>query len=254
MKFSLVSIAAVASCASLASAFMVQPPSPVSVASRTSVVLQASRKQQKIASRTKWAASRGLDDSVTASSEKSSLLKNDDGLEYVRLVSESGASAEIYLLGGVVTSFKDAEGTEFIAVRPDAKMDGSKPISGGLSHCWPQVRIIMDVVLCCVIQQVDLCRRSYYPASYFWGIVSSNCVCVFSSFFKFFSSFLSSDLVRFNNTDLPAMSSGTLYRRPALLSNSKCCHPITPRKYGTRNSLADSPLNWATMNSRPTCP
>jgi len=30
------------------------------------------------------------------------------------------------------------EGTEFIAVRPDAKMDGSKPISGGLSHCWPQ--------------------------------------------------------------------------------------------------------------------
>merc|ERR1711994_53149 len=26
----------------------------------------------------------------------------------------------------------------YIAVRPDAKMDGSKPISGGLSHCWPQ--------------------------------------------------------------------------------------------------------------------
>jgi glucose-6-phosphate 1-epimerase len=67
-------------------------------------------------------------------------MKNDDGLEFVRLVSESGASAEIYLYGGVVTSFKDAEGTEFIAVRPDAKMDGSKPISGGLSHCWPQVR------------------------------------------------------------------------------------------------------------------
>merc|ERR1711937_621251 len=32
----------------------------------------------------------------------------------------------------------DAGGTEFIAVRPDAKMDGSKPISGGLSHCFPQ--------------------------------------------------------------------------------------------------------------------
>jgi len=28
---------------------------------------------------------------------------------------------------------------KFIAVRPDAKTDGSKPISGGLSHCWPQV-------------------------------------------------------------------------------------------------------------------
>ena len=23
-------------------------------------------------------------------------------------------------------------------MRPDAKMDGSKPISGGLSHCFPQ--------------------------------------------------------------------------------------------------------------------
>lgn len=65
-------------------------------------------------------------------------MKNSEGLDFVRLNSESGSSAEIYLFGGVVTSFKDSEGTEFIAVRPDAKMDGSKPISGGLSHCWPQ--------------------------------------------------------------------------------------------------------------------
>jgi len=80
-----------------------------------------------------------MDDSVAvASGVESGLMKNDEGLEFVRLVSASGASAEIYLYGGVVTSFKDAEGTEFIAVRPDAKMDGSKPISGGLSHCWPQ--------------------------------------------------------------------------------------------------------------------
>ena len=138
MKFSLVSIAAIASCASYASAFTVQAPS----ASRTSAVLQASRKAQKIASRTAWAQKRGLDDSVAVASADSGLMKNDEGLEYVRLVSASGASSEIYLLGGVVTSFKDAEGTEFIAVRPDAKMDGSKPISGGLSHCWPQVRIV----------------------------------------------------------------------------------------------------------------
>ena len=60
--------------------------------------------------------------------------------EFVKLVHpDTGASSEIYLFGGVVTSYKDGEGTEFIAVRPDAKMDGSKPISGGLSHCWPQV-------------------------------------------------------------------------------------------------------------------
>ena len=139
MKFSLVSIAAVASLGSFASAFVVRPESSA-VASRSSIVLEASRKAQKIASRTKWAESRGYD-AVAVESVESGLMKNDEGLEFVRLVSDSGSSAEIYLFGGVVTSFKDSEGTEFIAVRPDAKMDGSKPISGGLSHCWPQVRI-----------------------------------------------------------------------------------------------------------------
>jgi len=79
-------------------------------------------------------------DTVVAETESvdSGLMKNEEGLEFIRLVSDSGASAEVFLFGGVVTSYKDAEGTEFIAVRPDAKMDGSKPISGGLSHCFPQ--------------------------------------------------------------------------------------------------------------------
>jgi len=36
-----------------------------------------------------------------------------------------------------VTSYK-TDGTEWIAVRPDAKLDGSKPISGGLPFCFPQ--------------------------------------------------------------------------------------------------------------------
>ena len=27
---------------------------------------------------------------------------------------------------------------DYLFVRPDAKMDGSKPISGGLPHCFPQ--------------------------------------------------------------------------------------------------------------------
>lgn len=64
--------------------------------------------------------------------------KNADGLEYVQLTHSSGASSQVYLFGGDVTSYKDADGTEWVAVRPDAKMDGSKPISGGLSHCFPQ--------------------------------------------------------------------------------------------------------------------
>jgi len=103
------------------------------------IALEASRRKQKIASRTKWIESRGMDTDVTETeSVESGLMKNDEGLEFIRLVSDSGASAEVFLFGGVVTSYKDAEGTEFIAVRPDAKMDGSKPISGGLSHCFPQ--------------------------------------------------------------------------------------------------------------------
>ena len=106
---------------------------------RQSVILSASRNRDKIASRSKWAESRGMSDSV-AEAEKieAGLLTNSDGLEYVKLVHENGFSSEIYLFGGDVTSYIDAEGVEYIAVRPDAKMYGSKPISGGLSHCFPQ--------------------------------------------------------------------------------------------------------------------
>jgi len=66
-------------------------------------------------------------------------LKVDEGgLEYAELTHPSGASAKVFTYGADVTSYVDASGTEWIAVRPDAKMDGSKPISGGLSHCFPQ--------------------------------------------------------------------------------------------------------------------
>ncbi|KAJ8601385.1 hypothetical protein CTAYLR_004986 [Chrysophaeum taylorii] len=60
------------------------------------------------------------------------------GLKYVHLTHKSGSSAKVFVYGADVTSYVDAQGTEWIAVRPDAKMDGSKPISGGLSHCFPQ--------------------------------------------------------------------------------------------------------------------
>jgi len=64
-------------------------------------------------------------------------MTNEGGLEYVKLANEAGDSAEVYLYGGCVTSYVTS-GQEYIAIRPDAKLDGSKPISGGLSHCWPQ--------------------------------------------------------------------------------------------------------------------
>jgi len=60
------------------------------------------------------------------------------GLDYYLLKHPSGASSKVYPFGGDVCSYTDANGVDWIAVRPDAKLDGSKPISGGLSHCFPQ--------------------------------------------------------------------------------------------------------------------
>jgi hypothetical protein len=141
MKFSLVSFLATASIFAVSSAFVVQTPG----VGRNSVVLEGSRNAQKKASRSKWIAARGFSEeggTADAAAVETGLMTNSDGLEYVKLVHpDTGASSEIYLFGGDVTSYKDADGTEFIAVRPDAKMDGSKPISGGLSHCFPQVKL-----------------------------------------------------------------------------------------------------------------
>jgi hypothetical protein len=148
MKFSLALLAVVATGTSAFAPQAAFAPRTANtlVNDRSGVVLEASKNKLKIASRTKWVEARGFKDGVaakTAAVAAAGLMTNADGLEYVKLVHpDTGASSEIYLFGGVVTSYVDADGTEFIAVRPDAKMDGSKPISGGLSHCWPQVRPI----------------------------------------------------------------------------------------------------------------
>jgi glucose-6-phosphate 1-epimerase len=87
-------------------------------------------------SEARWIESPVMADASTTTS--AGLMKNAEGLEYVKLVHpDTDATSEIYLYGGVVTSYVN-DGVKYIAVRPDAKMDGSKPISGGLSHCWPQ--------------------------------------------------------------------------------------------------------------------
>jgi hypothetical protein len=144
MKLSLATVAAISSI-SMSSAFVVRPSSTTTT--NNSALSMASKRAVQKEKRSKWMESRGIGSAVAesqtsaASDSASGMMKNEEGLDYVRLVSPSGASAEVYLYGGVVTSYKDAEGTEFIAVRPDAKMDGSKPISGGLSHCWPQVSV-----------------------------------------------------------------------------------------------------------------
>jgi len=118
------------------SGFTTQPSHPAF--SRTKVVVEGSRAKDKKASRAKWAESRGYGTAVEESVEDvGGILTNDAGLEYIRLMNDNGDTSDIYLYGGVVTSYVK-DGQEYIAVRPDAKMDGSKPISGGLSHCWPQ--------------------------------------------------------------------------------------------------------------------
>lgn len=125
-----------------ASAFTATTPSSMAF-TRSLVSLNGSRASDKALSRKKWAEERGYGTEAVAEESDApaaGLMSNDEGLEFVRLVNpDTGASSEVYLFGGVVTSYK-ADGVEYIAVRPDAKMDGSKPISGGLSHCWPQVR------------------------------------------------------------------------------------------------------------------
>merc|ERR1711871_917894 len=49
----------------------------------------------------------------------------------------AGDSATVYPFGACVTSYIK-NGVDVLMVRPDAKMDGSKPISGGIPHCFPQ--------------------------------------------------------------------------------------------------------------------
>ena len=49
----------------------------------------------------------------------------------------------MYLFGAVVTSWSQPSGDEVLYVRPDAKFDKSKPISGGIPHCFPQVLCLL---------------------------------------------------------------------------------------------------------------
>jgi glucose-6-phosphate 1-epimerase len=58
-------------------------------------------------------------------------------LKTCTLKNAGGDSAVVYPFGACVTSYVKG-GTDYLCVRPDAKLDGSKPISGGIPHCFPQ--------------------------------------------------------------------------------------------------------------------
>lgn len=59
-------------------------------------------------------------------------------MDMVTLRHMSGASAEIYLFGGTLTSYKTPDGTEKIFVSPGAIFDGKKAIRGGVPLVFPQ--------------------------------------------------------------------------------------------------------------------
>lgn len=61
-----------------------------------------------------------------------------EGLTECKLTHASGAAATVHLLGACVTSWTQSDGHDILYCRPDAKFDGSKPISGGIPHCFPQ--------------------------------------------------------------------------------------------------------------------
>jgi D-hexose-6-phosphate mutarotase len=54
-----------------------------------------------------------------------------------------GCLMQVYLFGATVTSWKQPSGDEVLYVRPDAVFDKSKPISGGIPHCFPQVPALL---------------------------------------------------------------------------------------------------------------
>lgn len=136
----ILSLAFLASIAPNVFAFAPSNPAFVGTSSpsASSTILEASKNKAKLASRGTWAEKRGIGkEGAVDKSGSDTICVGEEGLKFVKLTNGS-SSSEVYLLGGVVTSYVN-DGVEYIAVRPDAKMDGSKPISGGLSHCFPQV-------------------------------------------------------------------------------------------------------------------
>jgi len=68
----------------------------------------------------------------------SAASKGQGGLDTVKLQHSSGASAEIYLLGATLCSYKTSDGREQIFVSPGAIFDGKKAIRGGVPLVFPQ--------------------------------------------------------------------------------------------------------------------
>jgi len=89
-----------------------------------------------LAPKKKWEATMNLVPKAAVKTVEGVNIDTSGKIPFVKLT-RGDDEASVYLLGACVTSYKTG-GTEWLAVRPDAKLDGSKPISGGLPHCFPQ--------------------------------------------------------------------------------------------------------------------
>ncbi|XP_051149310.1 putative glucose-6-phosphate 1-epimerase [Andrographis paniculata] len=75
---------------------------------------------------------------VTSAPAPVEIAKGNDGLEKVILRHVRGSSAEIYLYGGQVTSWKNKHGEELLFLSSKALFTPPKPIRGGIPLCFPQ--------------------------------------------------------------------------------------------------------------------
>lgn len=70
--------------------------------------------------------------------EKSKVMKGKGDLDMVKLCHSSGATAELYLWGATLCSYKTSDDAEHIFVSPGALFDGKKAIRGGVPVVFPQ--------------------------------------------------------------------------------------------------------------------
>ena len=74
---------------------------------------------------------------LSSSTTKMGTTSSDDSLLPFVALSTGDSTAEVHLLGGCVTSYSKG-GVELLAHRLDSRLDGVKPISGGIPFCFPQ--------------------------------------------------------------------------------------------------------------------
>eukprot|EP01114_Cavostelium_apophysatum_P013595 TRINITY_DN3328_c0_g1_i1.p1 TRINITY_DN3328_c0_g1~~TRINITY_DN3328_c0_g1_i1.p1 ORF type:complete len:288 (+),score=46.17 TRINITY_DN3328_c0_g1_i1:87-950(+) len=60
------------------------------------------------------------------------------GLQRIQIKHKEGSSAEVYLNGAHITSFKNSKGEELIFMSTKAVFKEGKAIRGGIPLCWPQ--------------------------------------------------------------------------------------------------------------------